>query len=74
MSLQQEKRAEVPEGPQMSHWRSAMESQPVPLTVMVGPTRDPSNHQPRRWQDLSRVENILRPTLIEIRVHTLPSI
>lgn len=61
---------EVTEGPQMSRWRSAMESQPLSLTVMVGPTQNPSNHQARQWQDLSRVESILSPTLIESRVHT----
>lgn len=65
---------EVTEGPQMSRWRFAMESQPVSLTVMVGPTQNPSNHQARQWQDLSRVESILGPTLIESRVHTLSSI
>lgn len=58
----------------MSRWHSAMESQPVSLTVMVGPTQNPSNHQARQWQDLSRVGSILSPTLIESRVHTLSSI
>lgn len=46
----------------------------VSLTVMVGPTQNPSNHQARQWQDLSRAESILGPTLIESRVHTLSSI
>lgn len=58
----------------MSCWRSAMESQPVSVTVMVGPTQNASNHQARQWQDLSRVESILSLTLIESRVHTLSSI
>lgn len=58
----------------MSRWLSAMESQPVALTVMVGPTQNPSNHQARQWQDLNCVESILGPTLIESRAHTLLSI
>lgn len=59
----------------MSRWHSAMESQPVSLTVMVGPTQTPSNHQARQWQGLSRVKSILgRIPLIESRAHTLLSI
>lgn len=66
---------EVTEGPQMSRWRSAMESRPVSLTVMVGPTEKPSNHQARQWQGLSHMESILSwALLIENTAHRLSSI